>query len=126
NALLAVDLTNPDVSVGDRVVIPRGILHIFRAKFLWEGACYERIRVRNFGLAPIETTLSFHFEADFRDIFEVRGMHRERRGRMLEPVVEREEVVISYEGLDGKTRRTRITFKPAPTHLSGSEARFRI
>ncbi|MBX6312650.1 MAG: amylo-alpha-1,6-glucosidase [Isosphaeraceae bacterium] len=126
NALLAVDLANPDVSIGDRVVIPRGVLHIFRAKFLWEGACYERIRVRNFGLAPIETMLSIHFEADFRDIFEVRGMHRERRGRILESVIAGGEVVLPYEGLDGEVRRTRLTFTPTPTHLTASEARFHI
>jgi glycogen debranching enzyme len=126
NALLAVDLTNPDVSAGDCVVIARGTLHIFRAKFLWEGACYERIRVRNFGLTVIETTLSVHFEADFHDIFEVRGMHRKHRGQMLERVVGEGEVVIGYEGLDGEIRRTRLAFTPTPPHLTGSEARFHI
>src|SRR5262249_28617959 len=96
------------------------------AKCLWEGACYERIRVRNFGLAPIETTLSVHFDADFRDIFEVRGTPRERRGRVLERAVEGEEVVIPYEGLDGVVRRTRVAFTPTPTHLTAAEARFQF
>ena len=122
NALLAVDLTNPDVSSDDRLVIPRGILHIFRAKFLWQGALYERIRVRNFGLEPIETTLSIHFEADFHDIFEVRGMHREKRGRRHEPDVEPDGIVIPYQGLDGEWRRTRIGFIPPPAHLTTTEA----
>jgi hypothetical protein len=29
--------------------------------------------------------LSIEFDADFADIFELRGMHRERHGRRLEP-----------------------------------------
>src|SRR5205823_14344048 len=34
NALLTVDLTNPDIAV-DGSVIPRGTVHLFRCKFLW-------------------------------------------------------------------------------------------
>src|ERR1700739_449428 len=74
NALLTIDFTNPDVYVGGRVVIPRGTLHIFRSKFLWKGVCYERFRIRNYGLFPINVSFSLEFDADFADIFEVRGL----------------------------------------------------
>ena len=63
----------PRHSSGGRSVIPRGTLHVFRARFLWQGACYERLRVSNHGLAPIEVSLVVLFDADFADIFEVRG-----------------------------------------------------
>jgi hypothetical protein len=36
--------------VSDEHVVPRGTLHIFRAKFLWQGGCYERLRIKNYGL----------------------------------------------------------------------------
>ena len=46
NDLLTVDLTNPDLKTRDgQIVLPRGTLHVFRTKFLWHGACYERLRV---------------------------------------------------------------------------------
>ena len=45
NTILAVDLTNPDVVHGDRVLVPKGSLHIFRARTLWNGHSVERIRV---------------------------------------------------------------------------------
>src|SRR5262249_30210779 len=93
NDLLAVDLTNPDVHVRDELLVPRGTLHLFRAKFLWEGTCYERLRLRNYGLAPLTTVLTFTYQADFADIFEVRGMRREKRGRRLEDVVTGDTVV---------------------------------
>src|SRR5215831_8978398 len=36
NAVLTVDLTNPDLREGDRIALPRGTLHIFRGVFLWQ------------------------------------------------------------------------------------------
>ena len=83
NELLTVDLTNPDVSRGGRVEVPRGTLHLARTKFLRDGACYERLRLRNYGLAPMSVSLALHFEADFADLFEVRGAKRARRGEFL-------------------------------------------
>ncbi|HTK78650.1 MAG TPA: glycogen debranching N-terminal domain-containing protein, partial [Gemmataceae bacterium] len=83
NAVLAVDLTNPDVASDGRVVIPRGTLHIARTKFLWGGVCYEHLHIRNYQSQAVTASLSFHFDADFADIFEVRGTPRAARGRRL-------------------------------------------
>src|SRR5262245_41360715 len=109
NDLLTVDLANPDlVDAHGEIVLPRGELHIFRTKFLWAGACYERLRVSNFGLHAVETELSVSFDADFADIFEVRGAKRERRGRRLADLTEGGEVMLGYEGLDRIVRRARL------------------
>jgi glycogen debranching enzyme len=126
NDLLAVDLTNPDIRSGDQIIIPRGTLHIFRAKLLWQGICYERLRIRNYGSAPIQVGFVLHFEADFADIFEVRGTRRKERGRYLEPVVEHDAVTLAYEGLDRAVRRTRLEFCPQPTAVADSEVRFDV
>ena len=126
NELLAVDLMNPDVIIDGEVRIPRGSLHIFRSKFLWQGTCFERLRVANFGLSPATASFSLAFDADFRDIFEVRGMHREKRGRNLEAEIDACCIVLPYEGLDGKVRRTRLTFSPPPEELTASEVRFKV
>jgi glycogen debranching enzyme len=126
NDLLAVDLTNPDIRSGDQIVIPRGTLHIFRAKLLWQGTCYERLRIRNYGSAAIEAGFVLHFEADFADIFEVRGTRRRERGRYLEATVADGTVVLAYEGLDAAVRRTRLEFCPRPTAIADSEVRFDV
>src|SRR5579871_5990761 len=73
NDLLAVDLTNPDFAPGGEVLVPRGTLHIARSRLLWDGTCYERLVVKNYGLAPIEVSIGLRFAADFVDLFEVRG-----------------------------------------------------
>ena len=124
NAVLTVDLTNPDIRPNDHVDLPRGTVHLFRSVFLWRGACYQRLRLRNYGMAPVEVPFALRFEADFADIFEVRGTHRPRRGRGLGPVVDAGTAVLGYEGLDGVVRRTRLEFSPAPERLTGVEAHF--
>jgi glycogen debranching enzyme len=121
NVLLSVDLTNPDVYVDGLVVLPRGTLHIYRSKFLWESVCYERLRFRNYGLQPVDVTFSLRFENDFADIFEVRGQKREQRGRALADTLDPSVVVLAYEGLDGIVRRTRIECSPPPQQLTRSD-----
>jgi glycogen debranching enzyme len=126
NAILTVDLTNPDIREGDRVTVSRGTLHLFRGIFLWQGACYQRLGLRNYGLVPIEVSFSLRFDADFADIFEVRGTRRARRGRLLPPAVGGGTVVLAYEGLDGVVRRSRLEFSPAPHRLTATEAYFTV
>ena len=129
NAFLAIDLTNVDspngatASIGD---LSRGTVHVFRSQFLLPGCRYEHIRIRNYGLEPVRLVLSFGFDADFADIFEVRGSKRERRGTILPQRLEREAVVLSYRGLDGLLRQTSITFSPRPTNLTSDEALYSI
>jgi glycogen debranching enzyme len=125
NDLLTVDLTNPDLLEEDRVAVPHGTLHIFRSKFLWRAACYEHLRLRNFGTSAVEVRFSLHFRADFADIFEVRGTHRGRHGRHLGATVAKSEVLLAYEGLDDVRRRTRLAFAPPPNAMLGTEAFYR-
>jgi glycogen debranching enzyme len=126
NAQLVVDLTNPDIYLDDQMMITRGALHIFRCKFLWMGVCYERLRILNYGLVRLEISFSFRFEADFHDIFEVRGVKRGARGKRLEDFVDDRGIILSYRGLDGVIRRTRIEWSPKPAKASPYEAFFDV
>jgi glycogen debranching enzyme len=120
NAVLAVDATNPDVWRDSEIVVPRGTIHVFRSKILWDKACHERLRIHNYGRAAVDFVLSIEFDADFADIFELRGMHRERHGRRLEPEITDDGLVLAYEGLDQRFRRTRIMFHPTPSRVTKS------
>jgi glycogen debranching enzyme len=124
NALLAVDLTNPDISIDGEVVLPRDTVHVFRCCFLWQGTCYERLRLRNYGTRPVNLSFSLVLDADFIDIFEVRGMKRSRRGEMLSPVVGSDRIELAYRGLDEVVRRTTIEFRPEPRKLDAGRADF--
>jgi glycogen debranching enzyme len=126
NAVLAVEVMNPDVRRDGEVAIPRGTVHISRAKILWKGTCYERLHLHNYGCAPVDLSLAIAFDADYADIFEVRGVQRERRGRRLPAQVASDTLLLTYEGLDGCVRRTRIVFDPPPNCLNEAEALYRI
>jgi glycogen debranching enzyme len=121
NLVMSVDMTNPDIYFSGNLILPRGSLHIYRSKLIWEDSCYERIHVRNFTRTPLEIVLVVEFSADYADIFEVRGQHRPRRGRMLDTRTGVDFVEMAYEGLDGVTRRTRIECKPQPRRVTASE-----
>jgi glycogen debranching enzyme len=126
NSLLIIELMNPDLVAPDNetVRVGKGTLHIFRAKLLWQGACYEHIRITNHGREPVVATLGLSFDADFVDLFEVRGMHRERRGERLPDLLQPGEVVLPYQGLDGRARGTRLCFSPIPARLADRQAEY--
>ncbi len=124
NLMVASDLTNPDIMLEGEEFLPRGSVHILRQKFLYQGICYEAIRVENFSPCRIHLPLTFHFGADFVDIFEVRGVKRKRRGRFYDPQIEENQVIFKYLGLDGKLRVTKVIFDPKPFSLNREEALF--
>jgi glycogen debranching enzyme len=114
NARLVVDLTNPDITSNLHPSIPRGTLHLNREILLWHGVAYERIRIVNHGDSGALTTLGLEIDADFHDIFEVRGMHRTRSGERFEPVAGPHGMELRYLGLDGVRRTLEVLTSPAP------------
>jgi glycogen debranching enzyme len=117
NALLTVDLTNPSLYHGGQLAVQSGSLHIFHAKLLWNGSCCSHIRFTNYGAAPLRIGFCLKLDADFADIFEVRGMKRARHGHRLADVVDDSGFTMAYEGLDGVVRRTRVSGYPNPTTM---------
>jgi glycogen debranching enzyme len=126
NALLTVDLTNPDIFSDQRIVLQKDTLHIVRTFFLWRGTAYQRLGLRNFGDRAADLRLVILFDADFADVFEVRGLRRDRRGLMTRGLIGPDQVLLSYRGLDGVNRRTRLTFDPPPTKLAVNAASYQI
>ncbi|RPI52744.1 MAG: amylo-alpha-1,6-glucosidase [Acidobacteria bacterium] len=125
NAVFVADLTNPDLRRGDRIAIPRGQIHLVRARVLWSGQCVERIRVANYSLSRLEVTIAIRFDADFNDLFEVRGARRLRSGQRL-PDVTGPDYYMRYRGLDGVERRTRVRWNQPPATVAPGYAAFVI
>jgi glycogen debranching enzyme len=121
NVLLTIDLMSSDMRHEGEVEIPRGALHLSRARFLWRGRCFERVRVHNYSLLSVPVRISFSVDADFADLFEVRGRKRSKRGKRLEPVAFKEGISLGYEGLDGVERWVTVQCEPAPTAVHPDE-----
>ena len=121
NVLLNVDLMNPDMTHEGQVAVTRGALHVSRTRFLWQGRCFERLRIHNYSLLPIPVRLSISVDADFADLFEVRGTQRNRRGRRVETVTSKDGILLGYEGLDRVDRWVTVRCAPAPTTVHPGE-----
>ena len=124
NFVFTADLANVDVGEKQHVTIARGTLHIVRSRFLWQGAAYEEFKFFNYGMASLDVPVRVSIGADFADIFEVRGMRREQRGRRLEDQIDTDSILMTYEGLDRVIRQTRIECHPVPAQISPDEIRF--
>jgi glycogen debranching enzyme len=126
NAALVVDLTNPDVFADQRIVLERDTLHILRTVFLWRDTVYQRFGLRNYGDRPIDVQMAVLFANDFADLFEVRGMRRERRGTATVQLRGSDQILLNYQGLDDKLRRTTLTFDPPPDRLATNGALYKL
>ncbi|MFL6797649.1 MAG: glycogen debranching N-terminal domain-containing protein [Xanthobacteraceae bacterium] len=125
NSSLTVDLTNPDMYVADRLVLPKDTIHIVRTLFLWRDAAYQRLAIRNHGDRAVQLRITILFDGDFADLFEVRGLRRKRRGK-LDRAVTSDQALLNYEGLDAQRRRATVRFEPKPTQLTTSTCNYDI
>jgi glycogen debranching enzyme len=124
NALFGADLTNPDMPLGEGLVLPRDLVHLFRGRFLRDATWHERIRLCNYSRGRVRISLTFDVDADFADIFEVRGTERARRGSRLAPTIAGTHMRLGYRGLDKEDRWTDIEWSEPPAACSPDMARF--
>jgi glycogen debranching enzyme len=124
NELFGADLSNPDIPLGGDRVLARDLVHVFRARFLWDNTWHERIRLWNYSRAPVSVSLTFDLDADFADIFEVRGTTRHRRGERITPTLDGRVLRIGYRGLDAEERFTVVEWSETPIAISPTMVRF--
>lgn len=114
--VLSVLATNPGLEE-----MPAETLGIKREMVL-NGGLFETIELTNYGTATITLPISLSFDADFADLFEVRGAKRPARGKFLRPMAQQrhwlegegpvpEEVVLAYLGVDGVRLESRLAFQ---------------
>jgi len=125
NCLLSVDLTNPNMEIAGGSV--RNTTITINRSILLYNAVYERITFMNYGKDPVELPITLTFDADYRDIFEVRGYKtRERRGDALPTEYGEQSMTLRYRGLDDVERVTEIRFLEMPDEIADQTARFTL
>jgi glycogen debranching enzyme len=124
NAVFTVHSTNRAIPPVNGRGTPRGAIHIERRRTLQGERLYERIRCTNFGLDQVMLPLVFEYAADFRDIFEVRGIRRTKRGFQLQPQLLGRNVLFAYEGLDEIVRISTVAFSEPPWRMDEGRAEF--
>lgn len=119
-----------------------------RRELVLNGALFEEIEVANYSTTTVTFELSISFDADFVDLFEVRGYDRDKRGKLLrlvEPIAEdgvadgdgavqtqhfahkEQSLTLAYQGLDGSVMESRIQFQHRqPDDFKGYTAIWRL
>ena len=123
NILFTANLSNRGHTIDG---VPHGVIHIERVRFLWQERLFERVTVTNYWGRDLTVPLRFEFAADFRDMFEVRGSTRSRRGQSHEAEAGERSVRFRYEGLDGLVRESAIAFSLLPVALTYDSAEFAV
>jgi glycogen debranching enzyme len=124
NAIFAADLSNPDLLLNGQIALRHEQIHLHRLKFVWNGACYERLLIRNFSDRVWRIRVALQFGSDFADLFEVRGERRRARGDLSATRDSDCRAALRYTGLDRIERMTTLDFDPAPQTLTTERAGF--
>lgn len=137
---LSILCTNPRIE--DRL---RADTVGIRRELVLNGALFEELEVSNYSTSSVSFELSISFDADFADLFEVRGYYRDKRGKLLrlvEPIPEdgisntdgvcasaqapaqkEQSLSLAYQGLDGLVMESRIQFQyKQPDYFKGYTA----
>jgi glycogen debranching enzyme len=126
NAMLSTDLANPDLAEEGHLRLARDTVHILRSSVLGEDAFFVRLELHNFSTTSARLRLGLAFDADFADIFEVRGSVRPRRGDRFPDQQRAAGPVLVYRGLDAVVRRTCLEFNPSPTKTAAHRVEWAI
>ncbi|HWK45299.1 MAG TPA: amylo-alpha-1,6-glucosidase [Stellaceae bacterium] len=114
NAMLEVDLANPELTMPGDHRLAKETVHILRSIVLGTDTVFETWYLENFGELTAEFSLGLSYDADFVDMFEVRGSIRPRRGLLLPDEARPAGPVLAYGGLDDTVRRASFEFDPPP------------
>lgn len=106
---LTVLCANP--RVGDR--IPAETIGIQRDMVI-NGSLFEELTITNYSTQLVEFELSLSVDADFRDLFEIRGFDRKERGRLLRRVQPELVQTASAQESDGQ-QEPQEEAPPAPS-----------
>ncbi len=125
NYMATMEFTNLELRGPGDGSVPQASIHLRRTRFVADRV-FELLRVRNFGNESVEFALDLYFDADFADLFEVRGTRRTRRGTLLAPKWEGRTLTLAYLGVDEILRKTLITFEEEPESVQQSRVRFHL
>jgi len=121
-----IELTTGNIQLRDSWEVPENTIHIRREQLLASDVFFDQLTFDNFNLNEVRFEVELLFDADFVDVFQVRGCARDRSGQHFRPVAEGNTLAFFYRGLDGRMRQTLIEMTPAPARLEGRSARWQL
>ena len=121
-----IELTTGNITLRDSFDLPENTVHIRREQLLASEIFFDRMTFENFNLTPVDFTVEMLLDADFVDVFQVRGVARKEHGQYYQPVVSKDGIAFYYRGLDGVMRETLIQVSPTPTEIRERVVRWEL
>ena len=121
-----IELTTGKSTIREAYEIPENTVHIRREQLLASDVLYDNFSFENFNFNELELTVELAYEADYMDVFQVRGVARQHLGRYYQPVVRHDSIIFHYCGLDHVSRETIIHLAPPPDEVNGTTARWKL
>ncbi|MBI4787315.1 MAG: hypothetical protein HY782_09745 [Chloroflexi bacterium] len=122
------DMTNNEIQVDEGRHIPKDDIGITWERVLDGAQCalYDVLRFQNYALEPIQFHLSLAFQAEFEDIFAIRGLLPGHPGKLEPPAWQDDVLTFAYHGGDGLDRRLTIHCSQAPDRVDDTLAYFQV
>jgi glycogen debranching enzyme len=122
-----LELTNPDIQLEEDKRIAMGEIGITWERLLdaGESTLLDSLIFRNFSRAEIELPISLQFEADFQDVFSIRGLFPKSPGELMSPEWKHDILSFVYKGADDLYRALYVHFSEKP-QTDGTRADFTI
>ncbi|MCX7629840.1 MAG: amylo-alpha-1,6-glucosidase [Geminicoccaceae bacterium] len=124
--LLLVDLANPDlVDPSGCLAMAADSVHLLRLRVLTEDGMFERLRLQSYEDRPRRLELAFELDADFADIFEVRGHVPAARGERTVEVLP-DGLRWRYLARDGARLEVGLVARPRPARVTPARISWRL
>ncbi len=121
-----IELTTGSLSQINSFDLPENTIHIRRQQLLASQLLYDSITFSNFNQSDAELLVEIAFEADFVDVFQVRGCARHKCGKYYKPILRDNTLVFYYRGLDNVARETVVRFQTPPDEIENNVARWKL
>jgi glycogen debranching enzyme len=121
-----IELTTGNITLRDSFDLPENTVHIRREQLLASDILYDRYTFENFNRCAVKFTVEISFNADFVDVFQVRGVARAEHGQYFQPVIESDGIIFSYRGQDNVLRQTLIRMHPDPDVIRDGVAHWEL
>ncbi|HEX8925600.1 MAG TPA: amylo-alpha-1,6-glucosidase [Terriglobales bacterium] len=121
-----IELTTGNITLRDSFDLPENTIHIRREQLLSSDILFDRLTFENFNLKAVDFLVELEYDADFVDVFQVRGVARQVRGQEYEPVITDEGITFSYRGRDNILRQTTVQMSPRPSRIEQQTAHWEL
>src|SRR5581483_8916608 len=82
-----IELTTVNITLRNSFDLSKNTVHIRREQLLNAQTFFDRFSFENFNLSPVDLLVEITFDADFVDVFQVRGLPRSAHVFFYRPVI---------------------------------------